>query len=165
MSVPDVVGKLNIALAKLEKIKSFYIPPFKPPVKQVDVDWIANRLVKLPNWDWKKWFPLDGKYYTTPLQWFAKIANWDITNYMPYVVDRFDCDKYALLFKARMAQFFGINAVAVVLDYDAGHGYNLVFPEDMDEPLIYEPQTDQFIQISKRNTMFYTLGNNYVVIL
>lgn len=160
-----LIATLQTIQTKLNKIMQNYIPPFKPKVVQVDLDWVMKRLEKLPNWQWWKWFPLDGKYYTASLQDWTKMAKWDITNYLPYVADKFDCDKYAMMFKARMAEFFGVNAVAVVVDYDAGHAYNLVFPADIDEPLIYEPQTDQFIPIAQRDTRFYALSSFYIVLL
>jgi len=164
-SLPDILSKIQAVEVKIANIKKNYVPPFKPKVVEVDTDWIAQRLQKLPNWQWWRWLPLDGKWYTAKLSDWGMMAHWDVTNYLPYVADRFDCDKYALLFKARMAQFFGVNAVAVVLDYDAGHAYNLIFPADTDEPLIYEPQNDKFIQIAKRDKHFYMLGNLYFVLI
>ena len=160
----ELITLANDIFDRLVKIKQKYIPYFLVAVTQVDIDWLVQRLNKLPNFKPSKWMPLDGKYYAVPLNDWKEMAEWDITNYLPYVIDRFDCDKYALLFKARMAQFFGVNTVAVVLDYDAGHAYNIVFPIDSD-PLIYEPQTDSFIEIGNRDTRFYKLGENYYIVI
>ena len=161
----DLVERLKTIRVKITSIMRNYVPPFTVNPVEVDTDWIAKRLEKLPNWTWGRWLPLDGKYYTVTLDEWARMAKWDVTNYLPYIVDRFDCDKYSLLFKARMAEFFGVNAAAVVLDYDAGHAYNLIFPSDLDEPLIYEPQNDRFIRIRDRDTRFYALYRRYLVLL
>lgn len=161
----QLVADMKAILSKITSIMRNYVPPFTVKPQVVDTDWVAQRLERLPNWSWWRWLPLDGKYYAVHLEDWTRMARWDVTNYLPYVRDRFDCDKYALLFKARMAEFFGVNTVAVVLDYDAGHAYNLVFPLDMDEPLIYEPQTDSFIPLDKRDTRFYALDTMYLVLL
>ena len=149
----------------VRQLKAFYEPGFTPPVVEVDVDWVARRLERLPNWQWWRWLPLDARYYTTTLDWWRRIIEWDSTNRKRYVVDRFDCDKYAIHFKANVAWYFGLNAVAVVLDYDAMHAYNLVFPAGGEEPLILEPQADALFPISARDTRFYRLGRNYLVVL
>ena len=149
----------------LSELRRIYVPDFAPEVVEVDVDWVARRLERLPNWEWWRWLPLDGRYYTTTLEWWRRIIEWDSTNRKRYVVDRFDCDKYAIHFKANVAWYFGINAVAVVLDYDAKHAYNLVLPAGAREPLILEPQTDELFPIGSRDTRFYRLGRNYLVVL
>ena len=149
---------------KLDQLINIYIPPFKPKIYQVDVDFIAKRLEKLPNWEWWRWLPLDMLYYTTTLEDFKKIIEWDRTNRKLYMIDRFDCDKYAMYFKANVAWYFGINAVAVVLDYSSQHAYCLVFPYDVDRPLGYEPQTDEIFEIELRDCTYYRLSD-YLIIL
>jgi len=161
----SLVQKLKRIQQLVLEVKSIYIPPFTVPVYVHDVDWLAKRLEKLPNWSWGKWLPLDGKYYTATLSDWRKIIDWDRTNLKPYVSDRYDCEKYAMYFKANVARVFGLNAVAVVLDYSAGHAYNLLFPEDLDRPLVYEPQTDEIMEVSDATkTEYYQLRDYYVAV-
>lgn len=161
----NLVEDLSQLIKLYRKLRDQLIPPFKPTTYIVDIDWVAKRLEKLPNWKWSRWMPLDAKYHAVMLQDWEKIIAWDRTNLHKYFADFFDCDKYAMYFKSNVAWFFGVNTVAVVLDYDAGHAYNIIMPFDREEPLIYEPQTDQIIPIDKRNTEFYKLAQNYFVIM
>jgi len=155
---------LRRAKSKLDQLTRLYIPPFQPRVEKVDVDFIARRLEKLPNWQWWRWLPLDGAYYTTTLSEFKRIIEWDRTNRKPYTLDRFDCDKYATYFRASVAWFFGINAVGIVLDYSSQHAYNIIMPHDVDKPLLYEPQTDEIFTAEQRDRRFYRL-EQYLVLL
>jgi hypothetical protein len=68
-----------------------------------------------------------------------------------------------MYFKSRLALDFGVNAVAVILDYSSGHSYNVIFPVD-DTPKIFEPQTDEIVEIKNRDKRFYAMVN-YVVLL
>jgi len=155
--------KLQRILQLIQEIRSIFIPPFTVRVYSHDTDWLCKRLEKLPNWSWIRWFPLDGNYYTVSLSDWKKIIDWDRTNLKPYVRDRYDCDKYALYFKANVARVFLINGVAWVLDYSAEHSYNIIFPEDSD-PLVYEPQTDQLFSISDAQKQGYIMEDYYIVI-
>jgi len=148
----------------LGELLRLYVPGFSVPIYAVDVDFVAKRLQRLPNWSWWRWLVLDGTYYTTNLRGFRDIISWDRTNRKPYVLDRFDCDKYAMHFKASAAWFFGINAVGIVLDYSSQHAYNVVLPIDVDEPLLYEPQTDEIFTVEQRDRRFYRL-EQYLVLL
>jgi len=145
-------------------IRKWYVPDFEPRIYVLGNYVIYKRLAKLPNWNWGRWMPLDAKYYTVSLEDFEKIIEWDKTNRHKYFMDRFDCDKYAMYLKGNIAWFFGINAVAVVLDYSSGHAYNLLFPYDVDRPLILEPQTDQIIEVEGRDKRYYALEDYYVVV-
>jgi len=159
-----VEARLGKILSELRRVKSYYVPGFEVGVRSVDVDFIARRLAMLPNWGWFRWFPLDGTYYTVSLEDFRRIISWDRVNWHRYTLDRFDCDKYALYFKSSVAYYFGLNAVAVVLDYSSAHAYNLIFPFDVGEPLILEPQTDEVFRVSERDVSLYALRDYYVLI-
>lgn len=158
-----MLEKLKLIRNSLIKLRKYYIPELKPTVITVDVDFIAKRLEGLPNFEWWRWLPLDGSYYTTTLGWFRKIIEWDRTNRHKYFLDKFDCDKYAMYLKANIAWYFGINSVAVVLDYSSQHAYNIVLPSDS-EALILEPQTDELFKVSERNLTYYAL-KDYVIVL
>ncbi len=164
MSLRQLVRKLEDVRSKLETLSGYYVPRISLRVKQVDIDFIAKRLQKLPNWSWHRWLPLDGNYYTVSLEEFKKIIEWDRTNRHQYYYDRFDCDKYAMYFKSHLAWYFGINAVGVILDYGSAHAYNLLLPHDRDEPLLFEPQTDKVFTIEERDRRFYGL-KDYLVLL
>ena len=60
--------------------------------------------------------PLDRNYWACSRQEFERIVKWDWTNNKQYVKGKFDCDNFALMFKARMAWFFEVNTVGVVID-------------------------------------------------
>jgi len=150
--------------SKVEYLKKQYIPGFNVPTYIIDVDFICKRLEKLPEWKWWRWFPLDGIYYTTTLEGFKKILEWDRTNKHKYYRDRFDCDKYAMYLKSNIAWFFGINAVGVVLDYSSEHAYNIIFTHDKNEPLILEPQTDEVFSIDDRDPRYYALRDYFIIL-
>lgn len=154
---------------RLKRILIRLQTPYQPPdvrvtIEEVDDNFIRARLAKLPNWREDRRLLLDNRYYTVSLEDFKRIIAWDKTNRHPYIVDRFDCDDYSLYFKANAAWYFGVNAVALVIDYSGGHAYNLLFPLDLDNPIIYEPENDNLIEIEKRDTRFYRLNNYYVLL-
>jgi len=150
----------------VKQLYDWYVPPFKP--KTVNIGWqgMYKVLSKLPNFSPAKVLRTDGNYYATDYETFKKIIAWDWTNTRQYIVDTFDCDKFALYFKVRMAINFGINAVPAVFDYDGGHAYNVVVFTDKDEPYLYEPQNDRLFLPTKENLKKpYVLGQHYILIV
>jgi len=112
-----------------------------------DFDWIYSRLREagVPTGNiWR----LDNKYYTTTLDGFVKIAQWEKVNLRRYMAEYFDCDDYSWIFRANVVKTFLINAVAWVIDYtnpECAHAYNIVVAED--GVRVYEPQTDEFMTV------------------
>jgi len=129
----------------------------------VDVDWLVNRLQALPNFEFRRWFPLDGRFITTRRSKFEKLAKAFAEKRVPYIMEIFDCDDFSFHFKAWIAREHWINAVAVVIDYGSAHAYNIAFPHDS-PPVIIEPQTGDVIEIDRRDTRFYGLKNYFILI-
>ena len=100
--------------------------------------------------------PLDGTYYLTTQKNFLNIVAWDWTDTLPYIRERFDCENFALLFKAHVDLYFHLNQVAVIIDYKSGHGYNLVIYPDGNMQVL-EPQSDALYVWTKRPEQFYSL--------
>jgi len=142
--------------SQLEKLYRLYVPPFR--VNRVKINPNIYFLPGKPTW-----LRLDGEYFSCSLSDFRRIVDWDWTDTKRYVRDTFDCDKFSMYFKSRLALDFGVNAVAVVLDYSSGHSYNVIFPVD-DTPKIFEPQTDEVIEIKDRDRRLYSMAN-YTVLL
>jgi len=148
-------------LEKLKTLYQWYVPPFRPAVEEMTFGEVYKRVDQLPGV--KKWLRLDGKYYTTDRKTLERLIKWDWTDTKKYELDRFDCDKFAFYFKARMALDFGINAIGVVLDYSAAHAYNLLLPNDVDQPLIFEPQNDKIYPVTTRPSAYKM--KEYVLLL
>lgn len=95
----------------------------------------------------------DGKFRYTDLETWKKIIDTDWANWMIYRKEFYDCDNFAMSFKARMAEVWGINGVAIALGwvYDAKsgeevgyHAFNVIIVQEEGNPVlyIYEPQND-----------------------
>ena len=75
----------------------------------------------------------------------------------------FDCDDFAIVFKAHVAEFYEINSVGVAIGkvYDANtlrfidyHAYNVIIVKDNDcSVYVYEPQTDGLAKADKRTKL------------
>jgi hypothetical protein len=93
------------------------------------------------NWMFPGCLDLDY-YYTTAADW-AKVLDWCyFKGGMPkYIVDKMDCDDFAIFVKGLISAEFGLNYVAILFGQSpAGyHAFNgLRTPEGM---LLLEPQT------------------------
>ena len=107
--------------------------------------------------------PLDAAYYLTNESNFLNIVAWDWTDRIDYLKERFDCENFAILFKAIVDLYFHLNQVAVVIDYKSGHGYNLViFPNG--KVMVMEPQSDGLYVWTRRPEQFYSLQGAIVII-
>ena len=109
------------------------------------------------------WLQLDITYYLTTQAGFLNIVAWDWVDSYEYRKDRFDCENFAFLFKARTDLYFGLNQVAVVLDYQSGHAYNLVIYPDGNAQVL-EPQSDALYIWTKRPQTFYDMRGAIVLI-
>jgi len=98
--------------------------------------------------------PLDRKYYTVSYKEWIKLIERDWLDHKQYVKERFDCDDFALCFKTHMAEKYGLNAVAFVADFIAGHCYNaIILPNG--KAMLFEPQTDKLFEFSERDKRYY----------
>ena len=100
--------------------------------------------------------PLDQTYYLTNQSNFLNIIAWDWTDRIDYLKEKFDCENFAILFKAVVDLYFNLNQVAIIIDYKSGHGYNLVIYPDGNASVL-EPQSDGLYVWTKRCQTFYSL--------
>jgi hypothetical protein len=158
---------INKTRTLVEKLYNYYIPPFKILVSllsESELQSVINDLQKRGGL--AGWMRLDSYYYTTDLNTFKKIVEWDWTDTRKYIHDVFDCDKFAFYFKSRIAIDFHINAVGIILDYSAGHAYNLVILKHNSKVAwyLYEPQTDDLFTYEQRDKKFYTMNYYYLIL-
>jgi len=150
------------------ELYNYYVPPFKvSPVKLSESEVLSvvgdiQRRTRTSN----NWLRLDRDYYTVDFDTFKRIIEWDWTDTRKYILDLFDCDKFAIYFKSRVAIEFKVNAIAVVLDYSSGHAYNVVILKDGDQVkwYIYEPQTDELFTFESRDTRLYKMQAFYMLL-
>ena len=90
---------------------------------------------------------VDSKYRVLRrADWDEVLAATD-TDAEQYVSEWYDCDDFAVSFKAEVAEKYGINGVGIVLDYAMGHAYNAVFVYNEDGSVsaeMVEPQNDNW---------------------
>jgi hypothetical protein len=164
----NVKKLVDVVKRYVTELYNYYIPPFTVnPVKLSESEVLSvvndiQRKTKTNN----NWLRLDGDYYTVDSETFRKIIEWDWTDTRKYIVDLFDCDKFAIYFKSRIAIEFKINAIAVILDYSSGHAYNIVILKDANQVkwYIYEPQTDELFTYEQRDTRFYAMRDFYILL-
>lgn len=90
----------------------------------------------------------DAEYYVVTEEEFNLLRDWDGTNLEQYIIDAFDCDKFAGWFRYVVARKCRINSVALVRDWSSLHAYNVVAlrkPEGGLYVKLYEPQQDLFV--------------------
>ena len=152
---------LNLELAdaketitQLERLVPRPAPPKIEYVWERDTTWIQQCLGNIGLGIIR--LPLDGTYYLTNQSNFLNIVAWDWTDKFPYIAEKFDCENFAILFKAMVDLHFELNQVAVIVDYKSGHGYNLVVYPDGNMSVL-EPQNDGLYVWTKRCKDFYSL--------
>ena len=89
---------------------------------------------------------LDNKYLGTNQADMKKIIEWDWTDNRKYIAEKYDCDNFAFSFKAMVDRKFNVNNVGLVIDYSAGHAYNIIVFNDGTVKL-FEPQSDKWPRI------------------
>jgi hypothetical protein len=139
-------------------------PPFELDPVEHDWQWVNTRFVKeLPMFQrglW--WYRLDNKFWLCDYEGWNKLWGLDWIDQKPYIAERFDCDAFALAFKAR-ASLLGINGCAVVVDADSRHAYNLlILPSG--ELLVFEPQSDGCWTMGTRLQDLYPLKAGYILL-
>jgi len=156
-TIADLSAKLTEAretIRQLELLVPRPTPPVVDPVTQKDTAWLQQQLDAMQLGIIR--LPLDGTYYMTNQKNFLNIVAWDWTDTLPYIKERFDCENFALLFKAHVDLHFHLNQVAVIIDYKSGHSYNLVIYPDGNKQVL-EPQSDALYVWTKRLQQFYSL--------
>jgi len=119
---------------------------------------------------------LDGKYKLVSLDTWKKIIRSDTLNLTKkWHRDVFDCDDFAIVFKAHVSEFYEINSVGVALGriydvktnkYVGCHAYNLIVAKNGSiELYVYEPQTDELVKAEKRTKLGNCIYETDVVII
>ena len=94
----------------------------------------------------------DGKYRLVPFYQWKEIIKIDWTDKKKYLTDFYDCDNFAFLFAARMAEIFELNSAGVahghIYNKDtgkwiAGHFWNVIVSNDF-KLWFYEPMKDLY---------------------
>lgn len=99
----------------------------------------------------------DEKYSVIDWPTWRAIIDNDWSKERQYKADIWDCDNYAFLFAARMAEIFELNTAGVcygeVFDKNtkkkvAGHAFNLVIAKDGDtlKPFLFEPENGKYTE-------------------
>ena len=138
-------------------------PPFELDPVVHDWQWVNTQFDRgLPRFRrGLLWYRLDGKFWLCDYEDWNKIWGWDWVDKKPYIAERFDCDDFALAFKARTS-LLGINGCAIIVDADSSHAYNLlVLPSG--ELLVFEPQSDDCWTMETRPQAFYPLRSGYIL--
>jgi len=151
----------------VSRLYNWYVPPFKVELYELEEGELFNLVTELYKLGGlKRWLRLDHYYYATDPESFRRIVEWDWTDTRRYTTDRFDCDKFALYFKARLALDFGVNAVGVVLDYSSAHAYNLVILKSNGRTqwMLFEPQNDRMFSYEERDRKLYAMRNYYLIL-
>lgn len=155
--VADLTLQLSEAKETIRQLE-LLVPRPPPPVidyvSQTDTVWVQQQLDAMKLGIIR--LPLDGTYYLANQKNFLNIVAWDWTDTLPYIRERFDCENFALLFKAHVDLHFHLNQVAVIIDYKSGHGYNLVVYPDGNKHVL-EPQSDALYVWTNRIEKFYSL--------
>jgi hypothetical protein len=135
----QILGKLSEARDILAAYSPHPSPPELGLITQKDTAWIQTSLMKLEPTIVR--LPLDGTYRIVSQRDFLNIVAWDWVDSKKYTAEIFDCENFAITFKAHVDWYFELNQVGIVIDYQAGHGYNLVvFPDG--KVMVFEPQND-----------------------
>jgi hypothetical protein len=149
------------------QLYDLYVPPFTVIVEELSPLTVSNLIDDLKSkGGMRGWLRLDRTYYTVTIDMFKKIIYWDWTDTKKYLYDMFNCNKFAMYFKARLAINFGFNAVGVILDYSAGRAYNLVILRDPRgvSYYLYEPQNDNLFTYEQRDKKMYAMEDYYLIL-
>ena len=142
------MGELVTTLTKLKDDLDIMIPPEITGYKDMPRRDVSKALGGVTNTMW-----LDNKYVAVPEAEFRKIINWDWTDNKKYIAEKYDCDNFAFSFKARVDRKFHVNTVGLVIDYEAGHAYNVIVFANGTMKL-FEPQSDSHPKIGSRMYKF-----------
>lgn len=151
----QILGKLSEARDLLVAYSPHPAPPELGIITQKDTAWLQTCLMKLEPSIVR--LPLDGTYRLVSQRDFLNIVAWDWVDSRKYAAEIFDCENFAITFKAHVDWYFGLNQVGVVIDYQAGHGYNLVvFPDG--KVMLLEPQNDNLFVWANLASLYVLKG-------
>jgi len=142
------MGELVAALIKVKDALSILSPPEIKGHKAMSFGHVSKALGGVSNI-----MCLDNKYVAVSQKEFQKIIDWDWTDNKTYIAEKYDCDNFAFSFKARVDRRFHVNTVGLVIDYDAGHAYNVIVFAD-GSMKIFEPQSDSWPKIGSKMYKF-----------
>lgn len=150
----------QLKIAQLEQLVPHPAPPELGTVYERTTLWIQERLMFLEPTIVR--LPLDGTYRLVNQRDFLNIVAWDWVDSRKYTAEIFDCENFAIAFKSHVDWYLGLNQVGIVIDYDAGHGYNIVvFPDG--NVMLVEPQNDHLIAWPNMSGV-YVLKGAFVLI-
>ena len=138
------MGELVAALTEVKDALSILTPPEIKGRKDMSQYEIAKAMGGVKNITW-----LDSKYVAIPKAEFQKIIDWDWTDNKTYIAEKYDCENFSFSFKARVDRRFYINTVGLVIDYEAGHAYNVIIFAN-GSMKIFEPQSDGWPKIGSK---------------
>jgi len=150
------MGELITALTKVKDSLSILTPPEIKGHKEMTQSQVSQAIGGAQ----MTW--LDNKYIAVPKQEFQKIIDWDWTDNKKYIAEKYDCDNFAFSFKARVDRRFHVNTVGLVIDYDAGHAYNIIIFADGTSK-IFEPQSDGWPKIGSKMYVFNRSKVNIII--
>lgn len=161
-SLEGVSKKLIDAEATIKHLEKLVPRPHPPKLSYLvekDTTWIQGVLAEFKA-DIIR-LPLGQEFQLTDKTSFMEFVAWDWVDSFEYY-KFYRCGNFAISFKAHADQF-GINQVGVVLDYQAGHAYNIVvFPSK--RVMLLEPQNDQIWYWEDKDLPFYVLEGAVVII-
>lgn len=104
----------------------------------------------------------DSKYWGVPLATWEMILKYSGIDSGQYRSDRYDCDDFAIAFRAEVSKKFSINGCGIVVDLSGGHAYNALLVTEGQELSIrfLEPQNDKLIITPKGQ---YRMTKGYVI--
>jgi len=141
------MGELVAALTTVKDALSIISPPEITGHKDMSLGHVSKAI------GGAKMTWLDQKYIAVPQKEFQKIIDWDWTDNKKYIAEKYDCDNFAFSFKARVDRRFHVNTVGLVIDYDAGHAYNIIIFADGTSK-IFEPQSDSWPKMGSKMYKF-----------
>jgi len=154
-------GELEETIRQLELLVPRPTPPKIDYIVEKDTAWVQQVIDGLGLGIIR--LPLDATYRLTDYSNFLNIVVWDWIDSIKYQSDIFDCENFAIAFKSHVDEIFLLNQVGIVIDYESGHGYNLViFPNG--KVMILEPQSDNLYIWTQRPEKFYSLHGAIVLI-
>lgn len=83
-----------------------------------------------------------------------------ITQWLPYQPEIFDCEDYGGLFWSLTQLVNGVNSVGYVMDWSAGHSYN-VLVDSWGNVRFLEPQSDKAVEIKDESS--YQLEQGMII--
>ena len=146
----------------VNKIKSF-IWKHRSYAKAILISFLAKRTVytneyiterlnnQIPNLYKGGWrHVLDSRYWTVDKTTFEAMVKSGWSWRRSYLAEKFDCDDFAVAFKGRMAELFGINSVGIMIDWSSKHAYNILILDD-GSVHAFEPQAGLWARLGSDN--------------